>query len=222
VKGLLIFLLLSCSSAQKKEMATVKDQDLSENIEKDYVVKDASSNLRPGWIVDAQLWAKKMKYDIDKNHYFSFETQPKVSREIACDLAKANARVDVASQISTYVQKSLAQAQAGIANAEASDSAINSYVDRSMVEKIENVIVGASVEKLHWEKRNYKQSRGARRDYTGFTCAAMVKVAKSDLKASIAQIRSDMINRSLKVDQKEVVKKALERASNNYLNLRGM
>ena len=50
----LLALLIGCSSNPKygnKE---------HQHIQKDYIVRDASSNYRPGWIEDANGWAKKI------------------------------------------------------------------------------------------------------------------------------------------------------------------
>ena len=59
----LLALLIGCSSSPKygnKE---------HEHIQKDYIVRDASSNFRPGWIEDANGWAKKENdRDIAKTH----------------------------------------------------------------------------------------------------------------------------------------------------------
>ena len=74
------------------------ERNISE-IKKEYEVRDASSNFRPGWIEDAEVWAKQNEKDLDKNRFFSFETEPKVVRSVACDIAKANARADIASEI---------------------------------------------------------------------------------------------------------------------------
>lgn len=89
----------ACSSKKK-----VKDIDNTATISRDFEVKDASSTTRPGWIEDASVWVEQENMDVMKYRYFSFETEPKVNREIACNLAKANVRADIASEITTFIQ----------------------------------------------------------------------------------------------------------------------
>src|ERR1043165_4938329 len=105
---LVLSLGVACSSKKK-----VKDVDNSETIARDYEVRDASSTSRPGWIEDAMVWTEQENMDTSKYRYFSFETEPKVNREIACNLAKANVRADIASEITTFIQKSLAASEEG-------------------------------------------------------------------------------------------------------------
>ena len=102
------FLGTACSSKKK-----VKDVDNTETIARDFEVRDASSTIRPGWIEDASVWVEQENMDTKKYRYFSFETEPKVNREIACNLAKANVRSDIASEITTFIQKSLAASEEG-------------------------------------------------------------------------------------------------------------
>ena len=42
----------------------------------------------PGWIEDANGWAEENNKDTKTFSYYSFETVPKVSRQIACDWPK--------------------------------------------------------------------------------------------------------------------------------------
>ena len=102
--------ITSCSSNKSK---AVKDVDNTDTIQKDYIVRDAKSNYRPGWTVDANDWADERDLDTKTFKYFSFETEPKVSREMACNLARANARADIAGEITTFIKKSLGASQEG-------------------------------------------------------------------------------------------------------------
>ena len=91
---LFIFIILQygCSTSDVK----VKEREYE--LKRDYVVIDSNLDVRPIWVSDVQAWAKDSG-NVDKYVYFSFETTPKIDREVACDLAKTNARADIASEI---------------------------------------------------------------------------------------------------------------------------
>ena len=65
---LLSFIIVGCSSSAKKEKELEEREH--EGIQRDYVVRDASSKTRPGWIEDAELWAKEYGKDQVKYRFF--------------------------------------------------------------------------------------------------------------------------------------------------------
>lgn len=210
----LLAMTVACSSKKK-----VKDVDNSETIARDYVVRDASSTTRPGWIEDAEVWAEQEKMDVAKYRYFSFETEPKVNREIACNLANANVRANVAAEITTFIQKSLAASTEGQAAIDANNpktQPMREYVSNTLAEKVQSLIHGAGVIKTYWEKRNYQQKMGAKKDYVGFTCATLVRMETSRLKAAIEKASEDIVNKADDPDTKENVKKALEKIDEDF------
>ena len=111
----LLILVSSCSSKPEKVLPKGPEETKNDEIQKEYVVTDSISKTRPGWIEDSELWARSKGFDIKSYRYFSFETEPKVSRSIACNLAKANARADIASEISTFIDKQLGSSEEGSA-----------------------------------------------------------------------------------------------------------
>lgn len=222
VKLLSILLVLSlgvaCSSKKK-----VKDVDNSETISKDYEVKDASSNTRPGWIEDPQIWVAQENMNTDQYRYFSFETGPKVNREIACNLAKANVRADIAGEITTFIQKSLASSTEGSAAIDPNNpktQAMREFVSNTLAERVQSLINGAAVIKTYWEKRNYMKKMGAKKDYFGFTCATLVRMEKERLKAAIDKASEDLVKRADDPETKENVKKALENLDEDFVKAR--
>ncbi len=210
---------VSCSSKKKE----VKDVDNSETISRDFEVRDASSTTRPGWIEDAEVWVEQEKMDIVKYRYFSFETEPKVNREIACNLAKANVRVDIASEIVTFIQKSLAASQEGQAAIDANNpktQPMREYVSNTMAERVQSLVNGAAVIKTYWEKRNYMQKMGAKKDYVGFTCASLIRMESSRLKAAVDKASEDLVEKADDPETKENVKKALENLGDDFVKAR--
>ena len=96
-----VLVVTGCSSSKKY------GDEKHEDLERDYVVKDSNSKYRPGWIEDAQGWASENNYDTKTNWFYSSETEPKVGRKIACNLAKANAKSDIAGEIATKINAEL-------------------------------------------------------------------------------------------------------------------
>lgn len=215
---MILTLSVACSSKKK-----VKDVDNSETIKRDFEVRDASSTTRPGWIEDAEVWTEQEKMDVTKYRYFSFETEPKVNREIACNLAKANVRVDIAAEITTFIQKSLAASQEGQAAIDPNNpktQPMREFVSNTLAEKIQAMINGAAVIKTYWEKRNYLLSLGAKKDYIGFTCASLIRMESSRLKAAIEKASEDIVQKADDPETKENVKKALEKIDEDFLKAR--
>jgi uncharacterized lipoprotein YehR (DUF1307 family) len=224
----LVFVLFAagCSSSKKKkENPDVKNVDISETIKKDYTIVDASSPTRPGWIVDANDWAAQNNYDTSKFRYYSFETEPKVGREIACQLAKANAKADVAGEVASFIKSSLAASEEGQAAIDPNNpitQPLRNFVESNLVQKVQEVIVGASAAKTHWEKRNYQIAIGAKRDFIGFTCASLIEVKAEYIQSAIDLARTEMMNRTQDTDMKEKVKKALDEAKEEFNTMRGV
>lgn len=215
---LILALGVSCSSKKK-----VKDIDNSATISRDYLVRDASSPTRPGWIEDAEVWTAQENMDTTKFRYFSFETEPKVNREIACNLARANTRADIAAEITTFIQKSLASSTEGAASIDANNpktQAMREYVSNTLAERVQSMINGAAVIKTYWEKRNYMQKMGAKKDYVGFTCASLIRMETDRLKAAIDKASEDLVRQADDPETKENVKKALENLSEDFIKAR--
>ncbi len=225
---MILMLIVSCArSPQKREL---EDKDQSRTIKKDYIVRDASSSLRPGWIVSATDWAhlrakKDKTIDTATFRYFSFETEPRTSREMACNLAKANVRADVASEITTFIQKTLAETTEGQTSIDPENPEtlpLRSFVQNELIEKVQAVLTGASIEKTYWELRQYQQALGAARDYRAFTCAVLVRMSHEIIQRSLDQVRREMMNRASNEDLKQNIEKALEKADEDFKNLRGV
>lgn len=217
--SLLLILSLGVACSSKKK---VKDIDNSETIARDFEVRDASSTVRPGWIEDAEVWTEQEKMDTKKFRYFSFETEPKVNREIACNLAKANVRTDIAAEITTFIQKSLASSTEGMAAIDPNNpktQPMREYVSNTLSERVQSLIHGAAVIKTYWEKRNYLQKMGAKKDYIGFTCATLVRMEANRLKAAIDKASEDLVEKA-DPELKDNVKKALENLDEDFVKAR--
>ena len=211
--------LVACSSAPKKVEERPVEDVKNNNIKKEYEVRDASSNFRPGWIEDAEVWAKQNEKETDKNRFF----EPKVTRGAACDLAKANARVDIASEITTYIEKSLGTSQEGNASVDLNNpklAPLKEYMENTLAEKIQSMIHGAEVVKTYWEQREYKKSLGAKDDFKAYTCAVLIRMDAERLKKSVDEAASFVVKQVEDPETKENVKKALQNVSDNFAKAR--
>lgn len=212
--GLLI--VTGCSSTRK-----VKETE-HETIKKDYEVKDASSNFRPAWIEDVDQWATQEDKDA-RWRWFAFETEPKVNREIACNLAKANVRSDIAGEITTFIQKSLASSQQGVAAIDANNpktAPLSDYVQNTLAERVQSLIHGAAINKTYWEKRDFQKKMGSKKDYVGFTCAVLVRMDAAQLKTAVEKAAEEVVKQAADPETKENVKKALENVDEDFVKAR--
>lgn len=217
--SVIFILLLSTSCSSKK---TVKDIDNSETIARDYEVKDASSTVRPGWIEDAEVWVAQENMDTSKFRYFAFETEPKVNREIACNLAKANVRSEIASEIITFIQKTLKNSTEGSPAIDPNNpktQTMREYVSTTLTERVQSLVQSAAVIKTYWEKRNYMQKMGAKKDYFGFTCATLIRMESSRLRAAIEKASEDLVEKA-DPELKDNVKKALDNLTDDFVKVR--
>lgn len=222
--SVLLLNLVSCSSSKK---TTTEDRPLEEvkntEIKKEYEVKDASSNFRPGWIEDAEVWAKQNEKNIEKNRFFSYESEPKVTRGVACDIAKANTRVDIAGEITTFIEKTLGATQEGNASVDLNNpklSPLKEYMENTLTEKIQSLIHGAAVVKTYWEQREYKKSLGSKEDFKAYTCAVLIRMDGDRLKKSVEEAASFVAKKVEDPEAKETVKKALQNVSENFIKAR--
>lgn len=210
------FLILSsCATKDNRDL----EEREHEEMERDYVVKDASSKIRPGWIEDAGVWSRNYNKDTDKNRYFSFETEPKVSRKVSCDLAKANAKADIAGEIATFIDKSIATSQTGDASIDENNpniQALREYVENTLAQKVQALIHGAAIEKTYWEKRKYSKELGAKKDFVAYTCAVYVRIAKERLNKAIDEAANHVVNQVADPETKANVKKALSNLDEKF------
>jgi hypothetical protein len=213
----LMLVVGACSSKRK-----VKEVDNTDTIKRDYEVRDASSNFRPAWIEDAEVWAEQEE-KVKDSRWFAFETEPKVNREIACNLAKANARADVAAEITTFIQKTLAASTEGAAAIDPANpktQPMRDYVSNTLAERVQSLVHGAAVTKTYWEKRQYIKDLGAKKDHVGFTCAVLVRMSKKTLSEAIRKAAEEVVGKAEDATVKENVKKALDQVDEDFLKAR--
>jgi len=209
--------LVSCSSSKKDDRELEEREH--EEIEREYIVKDASSKIRPGWIEDPEVWAKNHSKDMKRYRFFSYETEPKVSRNIACKLAKANVKTDIAGEIATFIDQQLGSSQEGNASIDENNpevKALREFVENTLAEKIQALIHGAAIVKTYWEKRFYQEKKGAKKDFKAYTCAVFIRMDSERLAKAVdraAQLAAGSVDDP---ETKQNVKNALKNASEEF------
>ena len=213
---MLIGLLASCGSSKNQERELEEREH--EEIQRDYVVVDASSNYRPGWVEDAEVWAAQTEgYDTKANRYFAFESDAKVNREAACKLAKSQVNLNIAGEISTFIDRTLATTMEGDASIDPNNPAVKDlkqYMEESLVEKVVSEINGAATLKVYWEKRQFKEDLGAKKDYQAYVCSVLVRMNAKTLAEAVnraATMVADRAAPNLKARVKEALKDADEK-----------
>jgi len=214
--------IVGCSST-KDEMDRELVEKENEHIKKEYLVTNASSSIRPGWVEDAELWAAKYGKDKKTFRYFSYETTPKVDREIACNIAEAKVKSTIAGEITSFIEKTLASSKEGQAAIDENNpkaKAMAEYVETTLAQKTMSMIHGASMVKTYWEKRKYLKERGAKRDFRGYTCAVLIRMNSERLKESVERASELLQKNAADQEVKDNVKKALENVDENFIKAR--
>lgn len=220
---LTLLLLASCSSSKKER---IPEERVHENLKRQYIVTDASSPVRPGWIEDAQIWAREYGRDTKKYRYFSYETEAKVSRSVACSLARAQATADVAREISTFIDRSLVATVSGEASIDQNNPqlrGLRQYVNESLREKVQTEISGARVAKTYWEQRQYQKRLGADKDFRGWTCAAFIEMEQKHLSRlidfAVEQMRIAADQQTDAMEARRIAEQALNEVRTHFLEI---
>lgn len=221
----ILTLMVGCSSEKKRP--EVPERPLEEvkhtSIKKEYEVRDANSDYRPGWIEDANVWAKQNEKEAEKYRFFSFETEPKTNRSMACDIAKANVNADIASEITNFIDKTFAGTSEGNASIDLNNPSLQplrEFMSTTLSQKVQSLIHGAAIVKTYWEQREYKKSLGAKEDFKAFTCAVLVRMEGERLKKSIDEAASFVVKKVDDPEAKQKVEKALKDVSENFMKAR--
>lgn len=189
----------------------------SRKFKKDYDVLDASNQDIPEWIQEPQEWAEDKDEDDYKSHrYYVVDVEARKNREIACKIAKAQAAAKIAGEITTFIKNSFGQATHG--DPRNKDEELSEYVEESLASEIQAFVVGAREQREYWEKRKFDKEKGATKNWTGFTCAKLMKISKKNLKKAFKRAEAKLTNKA-RTENKDLVKKAIKTAQDEYLKL---
>lgn len=215
IKLIVISLVVSCGSSKIKERE-------HENIKRIYEVRDASANIRPGWIEDAEIWAKEnADLDTKKFRFFSYESTVQKERGIACSIAKSKVRAQIAGEISTFIEEKLAEQKEGPSAIDLNapeTSGMRQFVETSLANKTMAMIHGAAIIKKYWEQRKYLKDLGSKLDFIGYTCSVLIRMEQEKLAELIDKAGQLVQAEVADPEIKEKVKNALKDIDENFKN----
>ncbi len=216
---LLIFVFgYGCSSGSKKGEPKEDKKVEGRVFHKTFKLLNAKTKLEPSWLNDPQGWAKKYdKKDSKKMRYFAYNTEVKKRRGIACQLAKAKASAAIASEITQFIKQSFGQSVQG--DPTDNDDALEEYVESTLAQEVQSFIVGARIHRTYWEHRAYREELGADDNFTGYTCSALVKMHKKNLKKAIKRAQKKLEDSTDNPETKQNVRKALKDADEKFNKL---
>ena len=114
---------------------------------------------------------------------------------MACDLAKANTKADIAGSIATEITKQFDSEVSGNSAIDENNPQVRKvkeFASSFLSARIQRSVYGGMIKKTYWEKRQYEVERGAAKNFRGFTCAILVEIAKKSLDKSIALAEKEL------------------------------
>ncbi len=143
-----------------------------------FKVLDAAPGGREAWLDNPNFYAKKEGLDTDNFYYYVGDAQS-ADKRMACEKASADAVDDVAKQVSTFVDSTIARASADSTsndtNAVSAISANQTETSRLSSQLSKALVTGVEKNKQYWEQRDYSQVSGAK---SIFYCWVLAKVGK--------------------------------------------
>jgi hypothetical protein len=158
-----LVLLSSCgSSSLKFKRREVKKAN------GEYAVVDASKDNRPTWLDFPHAGRKNLTDSSEKSFYFSFESGPKISKEIACNIVRVYARDDLAKRVLDYYlgaekEGDLSLNWKTILATEGSEIFKRNFKDSKILSS-------------YWERRLYPPKIGDTEEIEGYSCALWIEV----------------------------------------------
>lgn len=165
---LLSLLLQACSGGSIKRWSFSSSGDTEL---KDYKFIKGSRKNRPSWIEKPQSFGKRQDF------FFSFETTPKTTKEIACNLVKAYARERIAEEITAFLTD----------KEDAKELWVQFARDKAF-ELFQESLSKAQILDEYWEqKRITDLTTGDDIDF--YTCALLIQFQKEDFKNTVDELR---------------------------------
>ena len=170
--------LSACGGAPVREVKVEEPQ---------FKVIDAAPGGREAWLDNPNFWADKSGEDT-KNYYFYTGDAQSADKRMACENAQADATDDIARQVSSFVDTSIARAKTDSTGADTSgvSSVSASQTETSeLSSQLSKVLVtGVEKKKQYWEQRDYSQTGGAK---SIFYCWILNKAEKQKVAQLIAR-----------------------------------
>lgn len=206
IVAMTIGLFTSCGSSEKKE-----NKPEERKFQKDYVLIEASSSIRPTWIdnpseVEGAKGKKKYRYFLDES-----EGQ---SKRLCLRSAGARANARVAREIAQFIKNTYAEATQG-----GEDEDVSEYMQEQLAQETQTFIVGAQTLRTYWEKRRFKVELGAPEDETKYSCYALVKMPKKNLEKAIRNSTAKLLKSIQDPEVKQKTENAISKVEEKFNEL---
>lgn len=160
----------------------------------DYVVRDASENSRPSWIVQKNAH-KSDDSGNKKNYRYYVGDAENPDQNLCLNLAESRATQKVASEISQEIMSKFKE------TARSKDDESTRSVKNELERNIQVNLHGVSVTGKYWEKRQYLKEMGAEKDKTGYKCDVAVRISNAVLAEALEAYKAKTLRTLAKDDQ---------------------
>lgn len=178
-------ILVACGGAPVKQVKVEEPQ---------FKVIDAAPGGREAWLDNPNFYAEKEGLDVKTNYYYTGDAQS-ADKRMACEKAQGDAMDDIARQVSTFVDTTLARASSESSGADTTgiseNSASQTQTSELSSQLSKTLVTGIDKKKQYWEQRDYSQVGGAKSIYHCWVLAEIGKQKVQELVAKAETIRFD-------------------------------
>jgi len=178
----IVYSLIFATSCSGLSKAYKGDQDkaLSEKLAReDFIVLNRSQEKRPLWISHPQKFGNK-KGDGNGRLYFSFETTPKIEKEMACNIARAYAREDLSRFFITFFTKG------------EEHRVWNEFLSNKGHEFLRDFLKSSRLIRTYWEQRRYRNEFDESQS-SSYTCALLINIKEEEFKHAMLELQNRVI-----------------------------
>lgn len=176
-------LFTACGGAPVKEVKVEEPQ---------FKVTDAAPGGREAWLDNPNWWADKEGENVKDFYYFTGDAQS-ADKRMSCEKAHADAVDDIAKQVSTFVDSTIARASTDSTGNDSggmtSSSASQTETSKLSSQLTKALVTGVEKKKQYWEQRNYSEVGGAKSIYYCWVLAKVSKKKVEDLVTKAENIR---------------------------------
>lgn len=205
----LTLLLASCGSSQKAEEATPPPQ-AERDFQIDYVLIDASEGDRPNWILNPHVSDEGTKR---KSYRYFVSESSRSQKRLCLKSAQARANARIAGEITQFIKNTYSESVQG------EDDDVSEYMQEQLTQEIQSFVVGAQTSRMYWEKRRYQKDLGAPENKVSYTCYALVRMKKDNLKKMIKMARKKILRSIEAPEVKRKTEKAIRDVEDKFNQL---
>ena len=167
----------------------------------DFIILNRSQEKRPLWISHPQKFGK-LKTDNSGRLFFSFETTPKIKKEMACNIARAYARED----LSRFIIRFFTEGE--------EDRAWNEFLVTQGHEFLRDFLKSSRLMRTYWEQRRYRNDYDDNESIS-YTCALLISIREVEFKKAILELQNRVIKHlnDIKAQDIQQIQKVLDAQS---------